>query len=86
MHAIYKTTSTGCGACTMRFLIKSSIMFSFIAKREIQIPYVMTASTPETGETCTENGILTVNQAFEAQISGGDYKDEKMTKLCSVQE
>ena len=56
----------------------------FTAKKELEIPYKITAITPETGETCIENGILSINKAFEAQISGGDYKDKKMTTKCSV--
>ena len=55
-----------------------------IAKKELEIPYKITAVTPETGEKCIENGILSINKAFEARISGGDYKNEQMTTKCDV--
>ena len=47
-------------------------------------PYTLIAITPETGETCTEKGELTVNEASEAQLTGGDYTNAEKTELCEI--
>ena len=36
----------------------------------------MVAETPETGETCTENGTVEIDLASEAILTGGDYTSE----------
>ena len=44
----------------------------------------MVAETPETGETCTESGTVTVDLASEATLSGGDYTSEDdKTEMCA---
>ena len=42
----------------------------------------MVASTPDTGETCTEEGTLTFDLASEAVVTGGDYSSEEKTEMC----
>ena len=36
----------------------------------------MVAETPETGETCEENGTVEIDLASEAILTGGDYTAE----------
>ena len=42
----------------------------------------MVAETPETGETCTEDGTVEIDLASEATLIGGDYTSEDRTELC----
>ena len=43
----------------------------------------MVAETPETGETCTEKGEVTIDLASEAKLTGGDYTSEDdKTEMC----
>ena len=44
----------------------------------------MVAITPETGDTCTEEGELTVDEASEAQLTGGDYTNTQKTEMCPI--
>ena len=44
----------------------------------------MVATTPETGETCTEKGTVEIDLASEATLTGGDYTSEEGTnrQMC----
>ena len=37
----------------------------------------MVATTPETGETCTEKGTVEIDLASEATLTGGDFTSEE---------
>ena len=42
----------------------------------------MVAETPETGDTCTESGTVTIDLASEATLTGGDYLSLNKTEMC----